>query len=243
MYSGCYIRVYVDNELYDIESVPVLDKNKRHNIEVVVDRIMVKDEARSRIFESIESASKLSNGMVLFNVIGGEEFMMSENYACLKWNFSMPPLETRLFSFNSPYGACPECNGLGMKMKVSEDLIIPDRNKTIREGGISTLSMDQNTSFTAIETVADYYDIDLDAPIKKIPKEKNRNRKIEVEKSLTGFFNFLESREVVGGRDLYGGNYSIGGALDNDLWCVFGNVYCEWSKRKEEVGSYRCGRI
>ena len=97
---------------------------------------------------------------------------MSENYACVHCNYSMPKLETRMFSFNSPFGACPECNGLGMKMKISEELLMPDMKKSIRKGGILTLTEEQNTLFTEVETVANYYGISLDDPIKDIPKDK-----------------------------------------------------------------------
>ena len=167
-----YTRVRVNGEVRDLAEDIKLEKNKKDTIEVVVDRIVVRAEDRSRIFESIEASTKLANGLVLFNVIGGEELLMSENYACIHCNYSMPTLETRMFSFNSPFGACPECNGLGMKMKVSEELLIPDPSKSIRKGGIATLSEDQNTMFTEVETVANYYDIDLDAPISTIPRAK-----------------------------------------------------------------------
>lgn len=167
-----YSRVRVNGEIHDLLEDIKLEKNKKDTIEVVVDRIVVRPEDRSRIFESIEASTKLANGLVLFNVIGGEELLMSENYACIHCNYSMPTLETRMFSFNAPWGACPECNGLGMKMKVSEDLLIPNKKKSIREGGIVTLSEDQNTTFTEVATVADYYGIDLDAPIEDIPKNK-----------------------------------------------------------------------
>ncbi len=167
-----YTRVRVNGEVRDLAEDIKLEKNKKDTIEVIVDRVVVRAEDRSRIFESIEASTKLANGMVLFNVIGGEELLMSENYACIHCNYSMPPLETRMFSFNSPFGACPECNGLGMKMKVSEELLIPDPSKSIRKGGIATLSEEQNTMFTEVETVANYYDIDLDAPISSIPRAK-----------------------------------------------------------------------
>ena len=167
-----YARVRVNGEVKDLSEDIKLEKNKKDSIEVIVDRVVVRSEERSRIFESIESSSKLANGMVLFNVIGQEEFMMSENYACIHCNYSLPSLETRMFSFNSPFGACPECNGLGMKMKVSEELLIPDDTLSIRDGGIKTVTPDQNIMFTEIETVADYYGIDLDMPIKDIPKDK-----------------------------------------------------------------------
>ncbi len=167
-----YARVRVNGEVKDLSEDIKLEKNKKDSIEVIVDRVVVRSEERSRIFESIESSSKLANGMVLFNVIGQEEFMMSENYACIHCNYSLPSLETRMFSFNSPFGACPECNGLGMKMKVSEELLIPDDTLSIRDGGIKTVTPDQNIMFTEIETVADYYGVDLDMPIKDIPKDK-----------------------------------------------------------------------
>ena len=167
-----YTRVRVNGEVVDLASEIKLEKNKKYTIEVVVDRVVVRSDERSRIFESIENSCGLAGGMVLLKIIGGEELLMSENYACVHCNFSMPQLETRMFSFNSPWGACPECNGLGVKMKISEDLLIPDKSKSIREGGILTLSEDQNTLFTEVSTVADYYDIDLDVPISKLPRTK-----------------------------------------------------------------------
>ena len=167
-----YSRVRINGEVRDLAEDIKLEKNKKDNIEVVVDRVVVRSEDRSRIFESIENACGLANGIVLFNIIGQEEILMSENYACIHCNYSMPQLETRMFSFNSPWGACPECNGLGMKMKVSEELLIPDPKKSVYEGAIVTISQDQNIMFTEIETVADYYDIDLSMPISKMPREK-----------------------------------------------------------------------
>jgi len=166
-----YSRVRINGEVKDLSEDIKLEKNKKDTIEVIVDRIKVKDSERSRIFESIETSTKLAEGRVLFNIIGQEEILMSENYACIHCNFSMPLLETRMFSFNSPWGACPECNGLGMKMKISEELLlIPE--KSIRNGGIKTVTQDQNTLFTEIETVANYYDIDLDTPIEKLDRKK-----------------------------------------------------------------------
>ncbi|MBR6133381.1 MAG: excinuclease ABC subunit UvrA [Bacilli bacterium] len=166
-----YARVRVNGEVKDLSEDIVLEKNKKDTIEVIIDRVVVRSEDRSRIYESIESSSKLANGLVLFNIIGGEELLMSENYACIDCNFSMPRLETRMFSFNNPFGACSECNGLGIKKKVSEELLL-EPGKSIKNGGIKTLTQDQNTLFTEIETVANYYDIDLDMPVDKIPKDK-----------------------------------------------------------------------
>ena len=184
-----YSRIRVNNEVRDLEEDIQLEKNKKSFIEVVVDRVVVRDDERSRIFESIENAAHLANGLVLFNIIGAEEFMMSENYACILCNYSMPQLETRMFSFNSPFGACPECNGLGVKMKVSEDLLIPDKSKNIYEGAIKSINADQNIMFTEIETVADFYDIDLSLPIEKIERSK-------LDKILYGSTDILDFKYV-----------------------------------------------
>ena len=167
-----YSRVRVDGENYSLDEEIKLEKNKKHNIEVVVDRVVVRESERSRIFESIENSTKLASGKVLFHVIGGEEILMSENYACVKCNFSIPELEPRLFSFNSPYGACPECKGLGTKLKISEDLIIPDKSKSINEGAIVVLNLDNNTYSQAMEALCEHYQIDMDMPLKDLPKEK-----------------------------------------------------------------------
>lgn len=167
-----YSRVRVNGEVLDLASDIKLEKNKKDTIEVIVDRVVIKSEERSRIFESIENAARLANGMVLFNLIGLEEIFMSENYACIKCNYSLPKLETRMFSFNSPFGACPDCNGLGIKKTISEDLVIPDRNKSIIDGGIQIFNAEQNTTMTEIETVADYYGISLFEPIKNIPRDQ-----------------------------------------------------------------------
>ena len=114
----------------------------------------------------------MAKGLVIIRVNDEEDILMSENYACPYCNFSIPELEPRMFSFNAPYGACPECNGLGIKMKISEELLIPDDSLSINNGGIKTVTVEQNTLFTEIRTVTKYYDIDLDMPIKDIPREK-----------------------------------------------------------------------
>ncbi len=167
-----YSRVRVDGENYSLDDEITLEKNKKHNIEVVVDRVVVRESERGRIFESIETATKLASGKVLFHIIGGEEILMSENYACVKCNFSIPELEPRLFSFNSPYGACPECKGLGTKLKISEDLIIPDKEKSLNEGAIVAYNLDNNIHNQSMRAVCDKYQIDMNMPIEDIPKEK-----------------------------------------------------------------------
>ena len=161
-----FTRVKVNGETRDLSEEIKLEKNKKDNILVVVDRIVVRDEDRSRIFDSLETATKLSEGKVVINVIGDKEFIMSEHYACPECDFSLPELEPRLFSFNAPYGACPECKGLGAKQNISVDLLIPDKTKSILDGAIKPLSMDPNIYTTNILTVAKYYNIDLNVPIK-----------------------------------------------------------------------------
>ena len=167
-----YTRVKIDGENYSLEDTINLEKNKKHNIDVVVDRVVVRGEERSRIFESIENSTHLTEGKVVFHIIGGEDILMSENYACPECNFSIPELEPRLFSFNSPYGACPECKGLGTKLKISEDLIIPNKDKSLNEGAIVAYNIDNNIHNTTIEAICKKYDIDMNAPIKDIPRDK-----------------------------------------------------------------------
>ena len=167
-----FTRVRVNGELTDLSEEIKLEKNKKDNIYVVIDRIVVSPDERSRIFEAIEISTKMADGKVLIHIIDGEEFIMSEHYACPECNFSLPELEPRLFSFNAPYGACPECKGLGIKQHLSLDLLIPDKNKTILEGGIKGFSIDQNMALTQLETVCDYFNIDLTKKIKDFTKEE-----------------------------------------------------------------------
>ena len=182
-------RVVIDNKDYDLNEEITLEKNKKHTIEIVIDRLIMKDGIRSRLYEAIELASKKSNGKVVIDVIGKDKIIMSEKYACPECDFSLPELEPRMFSFNAPYGACDECNGLGLKMKVSEELLIPDDNLSINEGGIKTLTMEQNTLYTEVRAVAKYYDIDLNLPIKKL--ERNKLDKILYGSDVPLEFNYL----------------------------------------------------
>ena len=164
--------VVIDSKDYDLEEEIVLEKNKKHNIEIVIDRLVIKEDVRSRLFEAIELACKKANGKVVIDVIGGSPIIMSEKYACPECDFSLPELEPRLFSFNAPYGACPECNGLGTKMKISEELLMPNMDLSISEGGIKSFTPDQNILYTEICTCAKYYGVDLNTPLKKIPRDK-----------------------------------------------------------------------
>ena len=167
-----YMRVIIDNEEYDLSSEINLEKNKKHNILIVIDRLIIKDGIRSRLYESIELACKEAKGKVVIDVIGSNEIVMSEKYACPDCDFSLPELEPRMFSFNAPYGACPDCNGLGMKLKIDVDLIMPDKDKSILGGAIVPLNLDGNIYYTEITTVAKYYNIDLTKPVKKLSKSE-----------------------------------------------------------------------
>jgi excinuclease ABC subunit A len=167
-----YSRVRVNGEVKSLSEDIVLEKNIKDTIEVIVDRIILSDEERSRIFEAIETSTKLANGLVLIKIIDGEEVLWSESYACIKCNYSIPSLEPRMFSFNNPYGACPECKGLGFKTAISEELLVPDDSKSINDGAIATLADSQNIFYTDVKTACDYYKIDMNKPFKKLTKKE-----------------------------------------------------------------------
>jgi len=169
-----FVRVIVDEIEYDLNEEIILEKTKKHNIHVVIDRLIIKDGIRSRLYESIESAVKLAKGKVVIDIVGKTPFVMSEIYACPECDFSLPELEPRLFSFNAPYGACKECKGLGIKFKIDEDLVIPDKEKSISEGAIVSINLDDSSNIinTQINTVAKFYKIDIDKPIKKLTKKE-----------------------------------------------------------------------
>ena len=171
--SDGYARVIVDDIEHELEEEIILEKNKKHTIKVVVDRLIIKEGIRSRLYESIETASKLGKGKVIIDAIGSKEILMSEHYACPFCDFSIPELEPRMFSFNAPYGACDDCKGLGVKLKIDEDLIIPNKDLSINEGGIVSLNLeDGNIYSTQINTLSKYYNISLDKPIKDLKKEE-----------------------------------------------------------------------
>ncbi len=170
-----YARVRVNGEVRDLSEDIELSKTKKSNIEVIIDRIILSEDDRSRLFEAIETSTKLAHGKVLINIVGKEEILMSENYACVHCNFSVPELEPRMFSFNSPYGACEDCHGLGMKLKISEDLIVPNKEKSINKGAIAPFSSQDQTIYkTMLETICKHYNIDMDKPYKELTEE-NRN--------------------------------------------------------------------
>ena len=169
-----YVRALIDGTEYELSEEIILDKNKKHNIEVIIDRLIIKEGIRSRLYEAIELSSKLSGGKVVIDVVDKEKIVMSEKYACPDCDFSLPELEPRMFSFNAPYGACKECHGLGIKMSIDEDLVIPDRTISINKGGIVAINLKDETNiiYTQIDTVCKYYGIDMSIPIKNIKKEK-----------------------------------------------------------------------
>ncbi len=166
-----YTKIRVNGEILRTTDDIVIEKNKKSNIDVVIDKITVNGDERSRIFEALEMATSMAHGKVIIKT-DEEEILMSEDFACPKCNYSIGELEPRMFSFNSPFGACEDCKGLGFTQKINVDLLIPDKNKSINDGAITVLNSEEtNTFFTMIRTVADYKKIDLDIPVKNMTKE------------------------------------------------------------------------
>ena len=166
-----FTRVRVNGEMKSLSEEIILEKNFKANIDVIIDRIVVRFDERGRIFESIENSCRLADGKVVINIIGGEEILMSENYACLECNYSIPELEPRMFSFNAPFGACPDCKGLGMKQKIAVDLLIPNKDKSIADGAIGSINKDSGMNYKELEVVAKHYGFSLNVPIKKLSKK------------------------------------------------------------------------
>lgn len=169
-----YVRVRVDGNLYDLSEEITLDKNKKHNIEIVVDRLVVRDDIQSRLTDSLETAIGLTGGLVVVDVVDGEEMMFSQNYACPEHNISIEELNPRMFSFNNPFGACEKCTGLGTFMSIDPDLVIPDKSKSIREGAIKASGWyyaEGGISQLYFQSLADHYHFSLDTPVKDLPKE------------------------------------------------------------------------
>lgn len=170
-----FVRVQVDGETYDLDSVPELDKNKKHTINVVIDRIIIKEGIRSRLFDSFESALRLSDGYAIADVIGGDPIPFSEQYACPICGFTVGELEPRLFSFNAPTGACPECEGLGLKLEVDIDLVVPDQTKTLKEGAIVPWNPISSQYYPQmLEQFCKSVDIDMDTPFNKLSKKQQQ---------------------------------------------------------------------
>ncbi len=168
-----YVRIRVNGEMKDLSEDITFEKNIKDNIDVVIDRLVIKEDSRGRLFESLEIASKLSGGKVLVDIVGEKELLMSELYACPNCDFSLPELEPRLFSFNAPYGACPDCKGLGVKLSIDPDLVVPDKEKSLEEGAIVTLGDDtDNIYFKRLECLCKHYKINMTKPFKKLTKRE-----------------------------------------------------------------------
>ena len=164
-----YVRLRVDGEVVDVNDVPALDKNKNHTIEVVVDRLVVKSGIETRLADSIETSLELGEGNLTVDIIGGEDLKFSENHACPICGFSIGELEPRMFSFNSPFGACPTCDGLGQRLTVDLDLVVPDTNKTLNEGAIEPWEPTSSDFYpTLLKRVCEVYKINMDKPYKKL---------------------------------------------------------------------------
>ena len=167
-----FVRVRIDGELRELGDDIALDKNKRHNIDVVVDRLFVKEGIRRRLRDSLEIATHLSDGLVRVDVTGGDEILFSEKYACPECGISMPELAPRNFSFNSPYGACADCDGLGTRMYFDENLVVPDRELSVREGAIAPWSGRSSVyHYQMLDALSQHYGFDLNSPFNQLPKE------------------------------------------------------------------------
>ncbi len=168
-----YVRLRIDGEMHDVGEEIELDKNKKHSIEVVVDRIVVKEGIAARVADSLETALRLGEGKVLIDVIGEEELLFSENHSCPFCGFSIGELEPRMFSFNTPYGACPECDGLGFKKKVDVDLVIPNKELSLRKNAIAPWEPTSSQYYPQLlEAVCTHYSIDMDVPVEDLPKDQ-----------------------------------------------------------------------
>ncbi|MCR5052392.1 MAG: excinuclease ABC subunit UvrA [Streptococcus sp.] len=168
-----YVRVRVDGEIFDISEVPELSKSKMHNIEIVVDRLINKDGIRSRLFDSVEAALRLADGYVIIDTMDGNELLFSEHYSCPVCGFTVSELEPRLFSFNAPFGSCPTCDGLGSKLEVDLDLVIPDRSKTLREGALAPWNPISSNYYPAmLEQAMTSFGIDMDTPFENLTEEE-----------------------------------------------------------------------
>ena len=170
-----FVRVRVDGTTYEITDDIEIDRKKKHNIDLIVDRLVVKPEIRSRLSESVETALKYANNLVLIDVQGQTEMLFSQNYACPDCNISIEELTPRMFSFNNPFGACPDCMGIGYLMKIDEDLILPDKNKTLYDGvkafGASSMKKGDTMAKMYFESIGRHYGVDIKQPIKKLPRE------------------------------------------------------------------------
>ena len=170
-----FVRIIVDGEIHDVEEEIELDKNKKHDISVVVDRIVLKDGIRSILFDSLEAALRLTNGNVAVDVIGDRMLQFSENFSCPYCGFTIGELEPRIFSFNAPFGACPDCDGIGVKLEVDKDLVIPDDTKTLNEGALAPWNPISSKYYpTMLQQACEAFGIDMDTPFKDLPDKDKK---------------------------------------------------------------------
>lgn len=226
-----YVRARVDGIIYDLsENIPI-EKNKKHNIEIIVDRLVIKPEIASRLSDSIETASKLGGGLVTVNFNGEEDVTFSQKYACPEHGVSIDELSPRMFSFNNPFGACPKCTGLGVFLKIDENKIIPDMSKSIRDGGIkgSGWAMEGSTiAAMYMEALAKKYNFSLDEPLENLPKET-------IDKILYGTG---DDELTINKKSVYGGGtyqHKFEGIINN-LERRYHDTSSNWIK--DEIRSY-----
>lgn len=168
-----YVRVRVDGDIFDVTEVPELSKSKMHNIEVVIDRLVNKDGIRSRLFDSVEAALRLGDGYLMIDTMDGNELLFSEHYSCPVCGFTVPELEPRLFSFNAPFGSCPTCDGLGIKLEVDLDLVVPDPSKSLKEGALAPWNpIFSNYYPTMLEQAMASFGVDMDTPFEALTEEE-----------------------------------------------------------------------
>ena len=195
-----YVRVRVDGKIFDVTEVPELSKSQQHTIEVVVDRIVIKDGIRSRLFDSVEAALRIADGYVVIDTMDENELLFSEHYACPVCGFTVPELEPRLFSFNAPFGSCPDCDGLGIKLEVDLDLVVPDSSKTLREGALAPWNpISSNYYPQMLEQAMIQFGIDMDKPFEDLSPEE---RHLVFYGSEGKEFHFHYENEFGGVRDI-----------------------------------------
>ena len=195
-----YVRVRVDGEIFDVTEIPELSKSQQHTIEVVVDRIVIKDSIRSRLFDSVEAALRIADGYVVIDTMDDNELLFSEHYACPVCGFTVPELEPRLFSFNAPFGSCPDCDGLGIKLEVDLDLVVPDSSKTLREGALAPWNpISSNYYPQMLEQAMIQFGIDMDKPFEDLSPE---DRHLIFYGSDGKEFHFHYENEFGGVRDI-----------------------------------------
>lgn len=195
-----YVRVRVDGDIFDVTEVPELSKSQKHTIEVVVDRIVIKDGIRSRLFDSVEASLRIADGYVVIDTMDENELLFSEHYACPVCGFTVPELEPRLFSFNAPFGSCPDCDGLGIKLEVDLDLVVSDASKTLREGALAPWNpISSNYYPQMLEQAMIQFGIDMDKPFEDLSPEE---RHLVFYGSEGKEFHFHYENEFGGVRDI-----------------------------------------